>query len=292
MSKLLKKLAAIALSFSLFLPCSAHLLEDDTIFIVGSTSMAKLIDITSPHFYQQKQTKVVVRPIGSDKGVVAVAEGVSNLGIISRYLTPDEMKRWPHIQQITIGQDAIILMVNIENSIERVSKEELANLYTGKHRFWENNAPVALMAKHLGHGTHSAFINYLAIESMAKDEQHVVFKPQGINTLFSNIEAKSYHQINQAVASVFRNKDAIAFDSLGAYQQFIKNQPYAQIKLLNVEGQLPIINGKVNKDYGFKRPLNILVNKHFYSQTAAYIDFLLSEQGQKIIADNYFIPIN
>ncbi len=104
------KIWVILFFFSLFSWSShSHYLDDNTLFIVGSTSVAQLIEVTEEPFYQQDNIKVIVRPIGSDKGIISVAEGVSNIAVISRFLTSDEMKKWPHLQQITIAQDAIVI---------------------------------------------------------------------------------------------------------------------------------------------------------------------------------------
>ncbi len=148
------------------------------------------------------------------------------------------------------------------------------------------------MSKSIGHGTHSSFIEYLGIESMPVGKKGImVFKKRGINSLYSKQKVKPYRKINQAVANVFRNKNAIAYESLGAYRNFLTKRPSAKLKLLKLDQQSPLIDNKINHKYAFKRPFNILINDDKPELAQSYIDFLLSDKGQKILAEHYYIPL-
>ena len=196
--RMLKITGHILVCFTLLVSFSLkpHYLDENTIFVVGSTSLAKFIDITKPAFNSTHNNNILVRPIGSNKGIVSIAEGVSDLGIISRFLTAEEQKKWPNLKQITIGQDLIVFLVNRNNPINQLTKKEIKQIYTGEKGYWQLS-----------------------------------------------------------------------------------------------DGTTKIYNGLLNKNYPFKRPLNILINEQHSQATQNYIDFLLSDQGQKLLSENYFIPL-
>jgi len=273
----------------------SHYLDDNTLFVVGSTSVAKLIDITKEEFQKFHPEKILVRPIGSDKGIISIGEGVSNIGIISRFLTKEEQKQWPNIQQITIGQDLIVFFVNRENSTDNLSSAEIIKMYTGEVSYWPNSnnkQKIFLTSKNIGHGTHDSFLHFFNLESMySADRSFLLFKRAGMNHLFGKAEAKLYSHINQAIGTVFRIPSAIGYDSLGAYKTFLKSHSVADAKLLTLDDQAPIINDEINTSYTFKRPLNILINKQNKQRVKNYIEFLLSPKGQNILLENHFIPI-
>lgn len=273
----------------------AHDEDDETLFIVGSTTGAQLIKKISAEFSKQQNVYVTVRPIGSEKGIISIAEKVSDMGVISRFLTPEEIKEWPQIKQITIAQDAIVFIANKENPVNTLSSNDIVNLYTGKQTHWQNNVnfPIMLFSKNIGHGTHDSFLNYFNLHSMfGENENSVVFKTNKINTLFSNNDIQATSHVNQAIANVYRNKYALSYESLGAYKAFIEKRNMTMLKMMKLNNQSPLIDNEINPHYSFIRPINLLINKNHDDNVKKFITFLLSEQGQKLIADNYYIPVN
>lgn len=276
-------------------PTQGHYEKDKNLFIVGSTSVAKLIDITAEPFYKKTGIQLIMRPLGSDKGVVSIAESVSDVGVISRFLTKEERQKYPELRQKTIAQDAIIFIVNIDNSVSNLNASQIGTMYTSDSPVWPGTGDKAsLYSKKIGHGTHDSFLSYLHLESMySVENSEMNFKKIGINNLYSNNNVKGYNKVNQAVGLVFRDKTGLAFESLGAYMHFIGTQDYVKTKLISFNGLSAIdSDGKKNLDYPFKRPFNIVFNKGISSYAKEYKKFLSTKEAQQLLRDNYFIPVN
>lgn len=285
-------LALLLLSFMSTLS-RAHYQESKTLFVVGSTSVANLIDVISEAFYQQTGYQVLMRSIGSDKGVISIAENVSDIGVISRFLTAEEQKKFPQLEHISIAQDAIVFITNEKNLVASLTHEEVLSFYTSNSPKWSDGSPAFVMTKNRGHGTHDSFLEYFELTSArAQSGLGVVFKRDGISHLFSKNGLTPYSRVNQAVANVFRRENAIAYESLGAYKNFLKSQEYIRTKLISLDGIAPIEGNKVNPKYPFKRPLNIVVNKNMSPMVKAFIDFINSPKGKELIEYNYFISID
>lgn len=283
----------------LLVACNTYANFDDekTLFIVGSTSVAKLIEITENEFQKQTGIRILMRALGSDKGTISQAKGLSDLAVISRYLTKEEQKTWPLLTQFTFAQDAIVFIANKNNQETSLTKQQIQKIYTNNSPLWPNsNQLVNVTSKKIGHGTHDSFLAFFDLESMnlptlTNDKAKILFKNKGGETLFSKNSINTYSKINQAIGLIFRIENAIAYESLGAYQVFIEQQEFVNTKLLSLDGIPPLINDEVNQRYPFKRSFNIIASQSRTKNAQAYIDFILSTKGQKLLAENGFISL-
>lgn len=217
------------------LPCSALTINSEQIFIVGSTTTANALKEINDEFYLTTGVQVVIRPIGSSKGVISVAESVSDIGIVSRYLNKGEVKRWPTLEQTTIGQDIIAIMVSPNNPIENITSSTLASIYTEEVSHWESktlsNKKISLLSKERDHGTFDSFIEFFNLEAMKKQGK-LFFKSKEISSIYKGNGAITYDSIFQAMGYLARSNNAIAFDSMVSFYHFKKKQPNIKIKLL------------------------------------------------------------
>lgn len=288
-------------------PARSYIEADQSLFVVGSTTVSEVIDLLSKAYFEQTGRQLLVRPIGSDKGIISVVENVSDIGIISRFLTTDELRRWPDLLQITIGQDAVVFFVHQDNQLTSISEEQVQAFYSGQQNIWPSSAfgqrmPLMLMAKNLGHGTHDAFLNYFRLASSVaatgkprpdgKAANSLKFRRNEISSLFSAQTVTGFDFVSQAVGTVARNPNALAFDSLGSLTSFRKAQPKYAFKVLALNEVLPIQNGQANPAYPFRRPLNLLVRQPLTAATQALVDFALSSSGQQILQQNGFIALD
>jgi phosphate transport system substrate-binding protein len=131
----------------------------------------------------------------------------------------------------------------------------------------------------------------MKLPTFENKRNELLFKKKGGKELFSNNPINTYNKINQAFGLIFRIENAIAYESLGAYQVFIKNQEIINTKLLNFDGIPPIINSTFNQNYPFKRSFNIITSKKRSRNAEKYIKFLLSDEGQELLTKNGFISL-
>ena len=276
------------------LPSSALTINSEHLFIVGSTTAANALKEINEEFYLTTGVQVIIRPIGSSKGVISVAEEVSDIGIVSRYLTKDEVKRWANLEQTTIGQDIIGIMVSPKNPIKNVSSSQLADIYSGQQSHWEapelTNNNISLLSKENSHGTFDSFISFLNLQSIKKQDK-LFFKHKGVASIYKGEGAITYDNIFQAIGDLARSDNAIAYDSITSYKHFQKKQPNIQIKLLSLNGIHPIVKNTVNKNYPLKRPINLVSQSNSRPLVKDYIKLIMSKRGQAILEESYVIPI-
>lgn len=131
---------------------------------------------------------------------------------------------------------------------------------------------ITLVGKGSHHGTHDVFLQALDLQGV--EIPHI--------TTFET-EAQIAQMINKRI------KYGIAFGSLGG----LNNQDIGvKFDLLTVDGQYPIENSAVQRMYPFTRPLNLVIATSMTEEPSvlAFVDFLLSEDGQYLLKAHGFTP--
>lgn len=278
------------------LACSAQ--NNEPLFVVGSTTVSKLVEASAPAFLEKHEVQLLSRPTGSKKGVVAIGEGVSDIGLISRYMTEEEINRWPLVQQITVGQDAIVLATHGDNQVNNITSEQVIDIYTGKLKNWRDiqagsTGKIRAYSKGVGHGTHDSFLMYFALSSNNLPQSNsVVFRRKGVNSLFGTSQVPTFNQVNQALGLVSRTPGAIAYESLGALNVFGEKMNSNKVKLLTLDGVPPLIDEEFNHEYSLVRPLNLLLTPDSTDAARDYVRFLLTPQGQDLLAQFNYIRMS
>ena len=300
--KLLATLAILALSSGLSYS------EAGPLFIVGSTSASPLIEASEKAFSlyvdegDSVSASVVIRPVGSQKGLKSVIDNVADVGIISRYLSRAELDKWPYLKQVTIAQDALVFLVNKQNKITSLTTEQIKDIYTGSVIRWgdvskKNNQqfvkPIQPLSKGISHGTFYAFHSLFQLDYMLEPVmQGLYLKRRGENHLFSRRATQTYSRFNQAMGIVNREPESIAYESNAVMQQYKDHQGFKKIKVLDIDG-IAVSEASIrDRTYPWVRPLNLIINTNTdNAKVDQFVKFMLTDVGKSIIRQQGYIPI-
>lgn len=239
--------------------------------ISGSTSVGPFMEIIA-EIYQQKhpEVSIEINQTGSGPGIKDTMGGVNEIGMSSRDLKPEESSV---IKPITIAYDGIAIAINKENPVKNLTVEQLKDIYTGKITNWNqipggNDQPIVVASREEGSGTRDAFQTLIGYKS----EDLIP------NALVSNG--------NGAVKEmVIGNPNVIGFLSFDYLDDSI-NVP-------SVNGVEAKAENVISKKYKLSRPFLALVKEDRITKNGQnFIDFILSDEGQKIIEENKLIKIN
>ena len=102
----------------------------------GSTSMEKLVKGLAEAI-KEDYPNLTLEPqfTGSGTGIKSVIAGTANIGNSSRALK-DEEKAEGLVENI-VALDGIAVIVDKNNSIKNLTKQQLADIYTGKVKNWK-----------------------------------------------------------------------------------------------------------------------------------------------------------
>lgn len=240
-----------------------------SIQIVGSTSVQPLAEELAQAFMSKNPgVKVFVQGGGSGAGITAAINGTANIGNSSRELKPEEAATGIH--ETVIAKDGIAVIVHPSNTIKDLTVEEIKKIYLGEISNWKEvggpNMSIALVNREAGSGTRGAF------------EELVMGKMASKMSSKSLVQA-STGAVQQTVAIT---KEAIGYISLGSLD------PKA-VKALLINGIAASDNNITNKTYKLWRPFLMLTKTAPSGVSKAFLDWILSSEGQKIVARD-FIP--
>ena len=126
--------------------------------------------------------------------------------------------------------------------------------------------PISVVTREDGSGTRGAFVELFGIEDA-----------DGNDAITQSAEISNSTSV--VMTTVAGNPDAIGYISLGSLDN--------TVKALEIDGVAATVDNINNGTYKVYRPFNI-VTKEGLSETAQdFVNFIMSEQGQAIVAEDY-----
>lgn len=245
--------------------------DSNKITVSGSTSVGPVVEVLGEDFSAKNEgISVEVQQIGSSAGIKNAIEGTSQIGMASRDLKDEE--KASGLKETQIAIDGIAVITNKNNEVKDLTLEQVKDIYTGKITNWKEvggkDAPIVVVSREDGSGTRDGFQENVGFESeeLTKDAQI----SDGSGNIKSIVEG---------------NENSIGYISFGYVDD--------KVNALTIDGvELTVENVKDNK-YPIARPF-LLVNKEdkISEEGTKFIEFILSEEGQKIVEDKGFISIN
>ena len=248
------------------------------VITAGSTSVQPLSDELAMYFMDMYPDVIVdVQGGGSGQGVKAVQEDLVDFGALSRELKDEE------IAIITadyiIAKDGIAVVVNKGVDVDDLTVEQLKGIFTGEITNWSEiggaGGKIEVVAREEGSGTRDAFNELTGVLGKDANGDNVD------NTVESALIQGSTGAI---VTTVGNTENSIGYISLGSLND--------SVKALKVEGVAPSSATVLDGSYKVSRPF-IYITAHSLSPAAqAFIDFVMGPEGQSIVEESGFIPVN
>ena len=235
----------------------------------GSTSVEKVVGAFIEAFMAENSgVDVTYDPTGSGAGITGAAEGTLDIGLSSRALKDDEAAGG--LTATTFALDGIAIIVNSENTVEDLTLEQIAKIYTGEITNWKdvggNDAEIVLIGREAGSGTRDGF------ESITDTKDACQYRQELTST-------------GDVITTVSQNPNAIGYASLAAIKD--------SVKALTVNGVAPTEATVKDGTYLVQRPF-VLVTKEgvALSETAQkFFDFATSADAASIISAAGAVPV-
>lgn len=195
------------------------------ITMAGSTSMEKLANAVAEAF-MEKYPDVTVNAefTGSSAGVESLVAGSVDIGNSSRNLKEEEIESGA-VENI-VAIDGIAVVVDTENSVLDITKENLAKIYKGEIKNWKElggkDEPIVVVGREAGSGTRSAFEELLEVEDICKYANELDSTGAVIAKVASTPGAIGYASLDAIDDSVI----AVAVEGVDATEENIKAGSY------------------------------------------------------------------
>lgn len=232
-----------------------------SIQMVGSTSMEKLANALAESF-MEKYPNVTVSAefVGSSAGVEAVLSGNADIGNSSRNLKEEEIANGA-IENI-VAIDGIAVCVDTSNTVTNLTKDQLANIYTGAITNWSElggtDTPIIVVGREAGSGTRGAFEELVEVVDICN-------------------YANELDSTGAVMAKVASTPGAIGYVSLDAIDE--------SVTVLSLEGVSATVEDIQGGTYFLSRPFVMATNGEIGEQSElvqAWFDYVIGEEGQAV----------
>lgn len=237
----------------------------------GSSSMEKAVDGLAEGFMERyPEVSVTVQFTGSGAGIEAVAEGRAEIGNSSRSLTEEERARG--LTENVAAMDGIAVCVDAFHGIREVTREQLADIYTGKITNWAalggEDLPIVVIGREAGSGTREAFEALLGIEEQCTYANEL----DGTGAVMARI-------LSAPGAIGYVSFDMVAADGKGKTERNV-----IALRLDGVEAEPENVR---NGSYPLCRPFLMVTRGQVSAQeelVQAWFQYVASEEGREIMA--------
>jgi phosphate transport system substrate-binding protein len=274
MKKLIGLFVALAVIFPAMGVSSFASGKTKKVVLEGSTTVLPIAQKAAEQFMNNNpDADITVRGGGSGIGITSILEGTCDIADSSRPIKDAELQKaaskGKDIKAHVIAMDGIAVIVNTENAMAEISKKQVADIFTGKISDWselgQSSGKIVVISRDSASGTFEAF-GALALHNQKVRSDALL------------------QASNQAVASlVSKTPGAIGYVGLGYVTD--------SVKALKLAGITPTVQTVLNGKYAYSRPLFMYTNGDPMGTAKDLIEFILSQEGQKIVAEEGFVPL-
>ncbi|MDY6872390.1 MAG: phosphate ABC transporter substrate-binding protein [Chloroflexota bacterium] len=238
--------------------------------IAGSTTVQPLAEVLAEAFMADNpDVTIEVQGGGSSVGVTSAGEGTVDIGNASRNVKESEFEEFPELQIFTIAYDGIAIVTNPDLELPSLSIDQVKAIFAGEFTNYSEvggpDAEIVIVSREEGSGTRAAF-EELVMES--GDTEAEISE----NALLQ----QSNGQIRTTVSTT---PDSIGYLSFGFLDE--------SIHTVAIDDVDPTVANVKNGSYPIFRPLNMLTNGAPNELSQAFLDYILSDAGQEIVAEEY-----
>ena len=259
--------------------------ESNTIRVEGSDTMVNLgVAWSEAYMRERPDVNIEVSGSGSGIGIKTLAEGEADMANSSREMEAEEIElakaNTGHepIKHI-VGWDALAVYVHIDNPLDSISLEELAEIYgeDGTITNWSAlggpDSEIAVVSRNNASGTYKYFQKAI----MGKRKYRLGTLDQSGS--------------KDVVELVSNTRSAIGYSGMGY------NRP-GEVKMLRVSvkkgepGIEPTPDNVQNGTYPITRPLLVYTAGEPTGTLKAYLDWIATVPAQEIVTQQGYVPIS
>jgi phosphate transport system substrate-binding protein len=177
-----------------------------------------------------------------------------------------------------IGWDGIGILVHLSNFTKEVTKQQVADLYSGKVTMWSElggpDTKILLIDRPKNQNVRDAFESQLGIAGKIPDTAKVIGKDD---------------KVVKTVVGTLPPLSAVAYISLSTGLSVVSGG--VAVRMLPVDKVEPEVPTVKDGRYGLRRPLLLLAKKEANPVAEAFAQFARSAAGQAIVAEIY-VPLS
>lgn len=231
----------------------------------GSTAFQPFAEKLAEQYMQSHpNVNITIQGGGSAVGIQSAISGAAEIGMADLVTLPEEAKA---LNSHVVAKDSIAIVVHPSNPVTDLSLVQLRDIFNGTIKNWKEvggeDRPITVTSREAGSGTRSSF--------------------------------------ETIVGGVQLIKEAIVQDSNGTVRETVANDPGAvgylshgllneKIKALSLDGVAGTEQAILDGSYKLVRPVFFLTKGEPQGDVKAFIEYVLSDEGQSTIKKDGLLP--
>ena len=180
-----------------------------------------------------------------------------------------------------IGYECFVFIVNDKNKVDSLTAQQIKDIYNGRITNWKEvggkNQSIKVYQRAANSGSQTAFLKF-----MGKDADLITPETHEVMTLMDGIV--------QRVSDYQNHSNSIGF----SFRYYIETmQKDTKVKMIKLNGIAPTAENIRNRTYPITDNFYAVTIKGGESEnTKKFLDWMVSEQGQKIIEKVGYVSLN
>jgi phosphate transport system substrate-binding protein len=242
--------------------------------VAGSDTMVNMAQAWADAFTSENpDVQIAVKGGGSGTGIAALINGTVDFADASREMKPEEITQAQAngIDPVPtkVARDGVAIIVNPANTVENLTKDQLGKIYLGTITNWKAvggpDKPITLVSRDPSSGTYE-FVTTAVLGGgkFAKSTKLLGSTQAVVDEVKADPNAIGYIGVGYESADV----KVVGVDGIKASAQTVSDETYPLWRFLLV--------------YSSGQPKDL---------AKAYVDWILSPAGQKVVTDQGFVPV-
>ncbi len=299
----------------------------------GSDTIVNAMQETAEEFMKDyPHVFVAVTGGGSGVGIASLINKTTEIATASREMKGKEIEmaeqRGVHPKEIVVAYDGVAVIMNHNNPIDRLSIEDLHDIFTGKITNWKplggKDLHIVTLSREVSSGTHMYFKEEVVqlgkkgsteefsketlllsssqaiVEEVANNEGAIGYLGMGYlsdRTKTVQVGRGSESGLEKGRSGLYSSTKSLdarpGFGREESKTEILPSQSRPDLPFSNPSDEFypPTVENVVNKKYPLSRPLYVYTDGEPQGVTKLFIDFTLGPKGQTMFMGTGFVPI-
>jgi len=254
----------------------------------GSDTMVNVAQVWAEEYRKAApDVEVEVSGGGSGVGIAALLKGAVDIANASRDLKPSEAEQAQKNTGkkpvgFTVGFDALAVYVHKDNPLNEITFEQLTDLYAegGKTTRWSE------LGVKIPGVTDDTIVR---VSRQSSSGTYEFFREHALGNRDFRMGSRDLNGSKEVVELVGSTLTAIGYSGMGYATSAIKT-----LKVTSKPGSpaiAPTVAAVHDKTYPLARSLHVYTLGEPQGAVKQYIDWILSDAGQKVVEDSGYVPV-